>query len=69
MQRIPQIWPGWQADDLIGRGAYGKVYRASNASGEQAAIKIIEIPQDETEIAELQRMGMDALSARLYFEA
>ena len=44
MQRIPQIWPGWQADDLISRGAYGKVYRASNASGEQAAIKIIEIP-------------------------
>ena len=71
MQRIPQIFPGWQADELIGQGAYGKVYKASRTEGghtSHAAIKIIEIPRDESEVASLRSMGMDALSIRSYFE-
>lgn len=71
MQRIPQVWPGWQADELLGQGAFGKVYRASRTLGghtTQAAIKIIDIPRDEAEIESLRSMGMDALSIRSYFE-
>lgn len=71
MQRIPEVWPGWQADELIGQGAYGKVYRASRAVGGhvlQAAIKVIDIPQDEAEVIALKQMGMDALSIRTHFE-
>ena len=64
MQRIPQVFPGWQADELIGEGAYGKVYRASRRAGghaSQAAIKVIDIPRDESEVAALRSMNMDAV--------
>ena len=71
MQRIPQVWPGWQADELIGQGSFGRVYRASRTAGGHtsvAAIKVIDIPQSESEVATLTSMGMDALSIRSYFE-
>lgn len=71
MQRISEIWPDWHADELIGQGAYGKVYRASREIGGrtlQAAIKVIDIPRDEAEVTALRQMGMDALSVRSYFE-
>ena len=71
MQRIPQVWPGWKADELIGQGAYGKVYRASRTLGGNtsvAAIKVIDIPSDESEVEALRQMNMDAMSIRSYFE-
>ena len=71
MQRIPQIWPGWQAETLIGEGGFGKVYRASHTVGghtSHAAIKVIKIPRSQSEIAELAAMGMDALSIRSRYE-
>ncbi len=71
MKRIPEVFPGWQADELIGRGTYGRVYRASRTVGEltsYAAVKVIDIPRDESEVASLRSMGMDAMSVRSYFE-
>lgn len=71
MQRIPQIWPGWQADELIGQGAFGRVYRASRTMGGHtsvAAIKVIDIPQSEDEVRALRSMNMDAMSIRSHFE-
>ena len=68
---IAQVWPGWQADELIGRGAFGSVYRASRTVAGltmQAAVKIIDIPSDASEVDELQSMGMDGQSIRSYFE-
>ena len=71
MKRIPEVWPGWQAVELIGQGSYGKVYKAAREAGghtSYAAVKIIEIPRDDSEADELRSMGMDALSIRSYFE-
>ena len=71
MKRIPEVWSGWRAVELIGQGAYGKVYKAAREAGghtSYAAVKIIEIPRDEAEVAGLRSMGMDALSIRSYFE-
>ena len=71
MEDINDIWPGWQVEELIGQGAYGKVYRISrNEHGHtsHAAAKIIEIPQDDSEISSLVDMGMNAQSIRSYFE-
>lgn len=71
MQRIPQIWPGWHADELIGRGSFGSVYRSSRTIGShtsRAAIKVIDIPQTPGEVSELRQMGMDAASINSYFE-
>lgn len=71
MQRISQVWPEWQVDELIGQGGFGRVYRVSRTVGghtSYAAVKIIDIPQSEDEVTELKLMGMDALSIRSHFE-
>ena len=68
---IGKIWPGWEIEELIGQGSYGRVYRVRREEmGERyyAALKVIEIPQDEAEIASLMSMGMDNLSIRDYYE-
>ncbi|MBP3322392.1 MAG: leucine-rich repeat protein [Clostridia bacterium] len=40
---LPRGWENWTIEELIGRGSYGAVYRAS-CEGKKAAIKIIEVP-------------------------
>ncbi len=72
MADINTIWEGWHAEELLGQGAYGKVYRMSRSEfghTSYAAAKLIEIPQDASEIASLANMGMDNLSIRSYFES
>ena len=71
MYDLQTLWPGWQIEELIGQGAYGKVYRIRReefGSTYYAALKIIEIPADESEVRSLMTMGMDGLSIRDYFE-
>lgn len=68
MQHIPQIWPGWQVVDAIGRGSFGTVYRAVDAHGNESAIKVIVIPADPEELNNLVEMNYDALSIRSYFK-
>ncbi len=72
MADINTIWEGWHAEELLGQGAYGKVYRISRSElghTSYAAAKLIEIPQDACEINSLMDMGMDNLSIRSYFES
>lgn len=72
MADINDIWEGWHAEELLGHGAYGKVYRMSRSEfghTSYAAAKLIEIPQDASEITSLANMGMDNLSIRSYFES
>lgn len=52
MDRINQIWPRWQTVGLIGRGAYGEVYKVKKElQGETfySAVKVIRIPQEDGE--------------------
>ena len=68
---IASVWPGWEIEELIGQGAYGKVYRIRKEElGEKyyAALKVIRIPADEAEVKTLLSMGYDNLSIRDYFE-
>ncbi len=63
------VWPGWETVRLIGRGSFAAVYeirREVFGTEERAALKLISIPQDETELTELVndgygREGMAAL--------
>ena len=58
--RVP--WPGWEIARLIGRGSFGSVYeirRQVHHHTETAALKIIRIPQDKSEISELRSDGYD----------
>jgi len=63
-------WPGWETGRIIGRGSYGTVYEIHRQIGgrsEQAALKVISIPSDESEIRELQIEGYDNESITKYY--
>ncbi len=71
MEDLKSIWPQWQIVELIGQGAYGKVYKIKRVEMEHtsyAALKIIELPQDRSEVRELMNSGMDYQSVQYYYE-
>ena len=54
------VWPGWETVRLLGRGAVGTVYeirREIFGTAERAALKLITIPRDRSEIDELRAEG------------
>ena len=61
-------WPGWSTTAQLGRGGFGAVYRIERdnfGSVEQAAMKVITIPQNDGDIQELYSDGypFDTISA------
>ncbi|MCI6434025.1 MAG: protein kinase [Clostridiales bacterium] len=55
-------WPGWETVRLIGRGSFGAVYeiqRSLFGEVEKAALKVITIPQNVSDIEELRNEGFD----------
>lgn len=64
-------WPGWETVGLLGRGSYGGVYEIQrNVLGnvEKAALKVISIPQSESELEELRSEGLTEESISKTFE-
>jgi len=60
----------WTLNRLIGEGSYGRVFEATREDFKRtykAAIKIITIPQNQSEIKTAMADGMDEDSATLYF--
>ena len=60
VQRVS--WPGWETVGLIGRGNFGAVYEIQrNVLGniEKEALKVISIPQNESDIDEMYSNGYD----------
>ncbi|MBR4359794.1 MAG: serine/threonine protein kinase [Clostridia bacterium] len=58
---VRQVWPDWEITDKLGGGAFGTVYKARRqdlAGTSYAAIKITQIPRDESEMEELRAEGM-----------
>ena len=55
-------WPGWETVRLIGRGSFGAVYEIERdvlGEREKAALKVISIPQNESDISEMYSDGYD----------
>jgi len=68
---ISNIWPEWQLEKQLGRGSYGVVYKAvrrDNNVESHAAIKIISIPSDSSEVDSLRSEGLDFDGTRTYFK-
>ena len=56
------FWPGWETGELIGRGSFGAVYEIHRQIfdiRETAALKVISIPQNASEIEEMYEDGYD----------
>ena len=65
-------WPGWEVVRLIGRGSFGAVYEIQRTlfdDVEKAALKVISIPQNDSDIEELYNDGYDEESAAATFQS
>ena len=70
-EKIMQIWPEWEIEEQLGKGSYGTVYKAvrkDNNIKSQAAIKVISIPTDRSEIESLRSEGLSEEGAKTYFK-
>ena len=65
-------WPGWETVRLIGRGSFGEVYeirRQMFDTTEKAALKMISIPQNRSDIEALYDDGYDEASITATFQS
>ena len=64
-------WPGWETVRLIGRGSFGAVYEIQRdvlGDIEKAALKVISIPQNASDIDEMYSNGYDEESVTNTFK-
>lgn len=64
--------PGWQCNRQIGAGSFGKVYEIQREEYNKvykAALKVIRIPQDPSDLRRAYSEGMDRKSATNYFRS
>ena len=53
ISQMKTFWPDWTVEEEIGAGAYGHVYKVSRRVGEKkyySAVKVIRIPQSDSEV-------------------
>lgn len=65
-------WPGWETVRVLGRGSFGAVYEIQRdvlGEPEKAALKVISIPQSDSEIEELYNDGYDQNSIASTFQS
>ena len=70
IERLKEFWPEWETGEVLGKGSFGKVYKAFNRSSgvtNHSAIKVITIPNDEAEYDALLNEGMSVPDTKEYF--
>ncbi len=68
---LSNIWPEWRVVKRIGRGSFGEVYevvRTDSLLESRAAVKVISIPQNESEIDSLRSEGLSKDATRVYLQ-
>lgn len=69
---LKQIWPEWKIEGKpLGRGSFGVVYKAVRRDygvKSYAAIKVISIPTDPSEVDSLRSEGLDMNATRTYLQ-
>ncbi|ANU55305.1 protein kinase [Acutalibacter muris] len=69
---VKNVWPEWSIEEKLGKGSYGTVYRAvrqEHGVTSEAAIKVISIPQDSSEVDSLRSEGLDMDATRTYLQS
>ena len=72
IRQYEPLWGAWYVDGQLGEGSYGKVYKVHKEEfgrTYEAAVKMISIPQNESDILQAKSEGLDEESARSYFQA
>lgn len=70
MELLSKVWPQWKVVKELGEGSFGKVYQIERndvGGSYQAALKVITIPKNASEISDVLSEGMDMNSATQYF--
>ena len=65
-------WPGWEPVRKLGDGTYGSVYeirREEYGVTYRAALKVISVPVNESDVDQKRSMGMDDASVTSYFNS
>lgn len=64
------LWGNWMAEDLLGQGTYGRVYRMARIDAPQykSALKHIIIPGNQAELEGIRNMGIDEASMQTFFD-
>ena len=69
---LSNVWPEWKIEGRhLGRGSYGTVYKAVRRDHNvesYAAIKVISIPSDQSEVDSLRSEGLDVNATRTYLQ-
>lgn len=72
VETLKQIWPEWQIEGKpLGKGSFGVVYKAVRRDHNvesYAAIKVISIPADPSEVDSLRSEGLDMNATRTYLQ-
>ena len=72
IRQYEPLWGAWYVDGQLGEGSYGKVYKVHKEEfgrTYEAAVKMISIPQNESDILQAKSEGLNEESARSYFQA
>lgn len=67
-----ELWPGWETIRLLGRGSFGAVYEIQrNFFGhtEKAALKVISIPQNDSDIQAMYHDGYNLESITRHYKS
>ena len=69
MIALPENWSDWEITGELGRGSFSVVYEAARKEDPsvRCAIKLITIPQDESEYDELVADGFSTVHSRSFF--
>ena len=72
IKKYEPLWGSWYVDEQLGEGSFGKVYKVHKeefGKTYDAAVKIISIPQNESDILQAKSEGLNDESAKSYFQA
>lgn len=72
VMELEKLWSEWKVDEFIGEGSFGKVYkivREDFGHTYVAALKVIEIPQNQSEYKTIKSEGLSDESAQEYFKS
>ena len=70
MEQIKFIWPKWQVLEVLGQGGFGTVYKAKRDNfGDvtYAAIKVVKIPSNRSEVKEMTGSGLSEAHIKEYY--